>query len=355
MPTIDGAYGEGGGQVLRTALTLAVLTGQPLRLVRIRANRRNPGLAPQHLTTVLALAAICNAEVEGACLHATDLSFVPLASPAGGEYTFDVAAVAGRGSAGSVTLIVQSLLLPLALAAGESHLRLLGGTHVPWSPPAEYLAEVYLPHLVRCGIDATVAVERCGFYPHGGGVLSAHIKGGAILRPIALETRGDRPSLAATAAVCRLPAGIGQRLLDRLEQNLGRQGLTLSDRTLLSPPSGGPGVYLWLRAAYGQGVAGFAALGEKGKPAEMVADEAAALFAGHHAANAPVDRQLADQLLLPLAVAPGVSRLRVAEVTRHLLTNAYVIGQFLPGCIEVHGLEGGPGRVVIHGGLPART
>jgi RNA 3'-terminal phosphate cyclase (ATP) len=142
---IDGAYGEGGGQVLRTSLTLSVLTGRPMHISRIRAGRRNPGLAPQHLTNVFAVARICDADVQGATLGSTEVRFQPRSRPRPGAYLFDVTHVAQGGSAGSVTLILQTLLLPLAFAEKASHLTLQGGTHVPWSPPFEHIAYVYLP------------------------------------------------------------------------------------------------------------------------------------------------------------------------------------------------------------------
>lgn len=349
MLTIDGAYGEGGGQVLRTSLALSVLTGRPLRIMRIRANRRNPGLAPQHLTNVLALAAICDAEVAGAHPGSRELVFRPGKEARPGSYTFDVAEAARRGSAGSVTLILQTLLLPLAMAGGESSLSLYGGTHVPWSPPADYLARVYLPLLARCGVHVSLRLERCGFYPHGGGLLTARVRPvqGSLLS-LDMRERGGLVRLSCTALLSGLDRDIGRRMLAQAEQILASRGISLDHAENLALAGGGPGAFFSLLAEYEQGLAGFSALGARGKPAEMVAAEACAGFFQHHESLAPVDRHLADQLLLPLALARGESFLHVAAISGHLTTNAHVIEQFLPVRIEMEGREGRPGLVRIH-------
>jgi RNA 3'-terminal phosphate cyclase (ATP) len=160
MIVIDGSFGEGGGQVLRTSLTLAMLTGQAVQIERIRAGRPKPGLAAQHLTAVRAAAAICDATIAGDEMGSRWLQFRPGGPPRAGDYTFDVAQVRGAGSAGAVSLVFQTVLLPLALAPGPSRLDLRGGTHVPWSPPFLYLTEVYLPTLARLGLQVTLELQR---------------------------------------------------------------------------------------------------------------------------------------------------------------------------------------------------
>ena len=177
MNIIDGSYGEGGGQILRTSLTLSAITGQPVRIEQIRAGRRKPGLMPQHLTAVRAASRICSAEVEGAKRNSQALVFRPRSAPQAGTYTFDVAQAAKGGSAGSVSLILQTVLLPLALAEGSSQVTLLGGTHVAWSPPYDYVKRVYLPALARLGIAAKVTIKKWGWYPIGGGRIQATMQG----------------------------------------------------------------------------------------------------------------------------------------------------------------------------------
>ena len=177
MIRIDGSHGEGGGQILRTALSLSAITGQAMRIERIRAGRKNSGLRPQHLTAVRAAAAICEAHLEGDEVGSQTLLFEPRQSPRPGYYEFDVREAAKGGSAGSVTLIFQTLLLPLALAGGKSEIILRGGTHVAWSPPFHYLQYVYLPAVARLGIEARVELRRWGWYPVGGGEIRAVVTG----------------------------------------------------------------------------------------------------------------------------------------------------------------------------------
>jgi RNA 3'-terminal phosphate cyclase (ATP) len=347
---IDGSQGEGGGQVLRTALALSALTGRATRLHRIRARRKNPGLAPQHLTGVQALARLCQAEVQGAALGSTELTFAPQAPVSSGAYTFDVAQAAKGGSAGSVTLLLQTLLLPLAAASGDSHLALKGGTHVPWSPPFEYLAQVFLPAMARLGLRVESRLEGWGFYPMGGGQLLATIHGGGplSLQPLVLVERGPLLQVQGTAVSCNLPAHVAQRLADRACGLLLEAGLPCQIiPTRVSGP--GPGAGLFLTAVYENISAGFSALGEKGKPAPLVAEEAVADLLAYHRQDAPLDPHLADQLILPLSLAAGSSRFRTSALTRHLLTNAQVIGQFLPAVIHLEGEEGQAGAVLVEG------
>ncbi len=177
MIVVNGSYGEGGGQVLRTSLTLSTLLGEPMRIENIRARRRNPGLQAQHLTGVRAIAQICDAELEGADLGSLTLTFKPRSLPQAGEYSFDVAEARKGGSAGATSLVFQTLLLPLTFARGQSRLTIRGGTHVAWSPPFHYLKHVYLPILTRMGLEARAEIEKWGWYPIGGGEMAASISG----------------------------------------------------------------------------------------------------------------------------------------------------------------------------------
>ncbi|MCS7283508.1 MAG: RNA 3'-terminal phosphate cyclase [Anaerolineae bacterium] len=347
---IDGSIGEGGGQVLRTALTLSVLTGRPVEIRNIRAGRPNPGLQPQHLTAVHAAAAICQAELEGAALGSQTLRFIPRSQPRSGEYVFDVTEVAGRGSAGAVGLVFQTLFLPLALVPGESLVVLRGGTHVPWAPSVDYLQEVFLPTVARMGLDAEIDLVAWGFYPIGGGEARVRIRGRpGPLTPLTLTERGSARKVRGRTVVSNLPAHIPQRMADRARNLLVRAGLK-ADLQPLVTRGAGPGAGIFLVVEYEHIRAGFSAYGRKGVPAEQVAEEACRELLAHHESGAPVDPHLADQLLLPMALAAGTSRFVTSAITGHLLTNLTVIQAFLPVQVRVDGEVGQPGVVVLTGG-----
>lgn len=346
MITMDGSYGEGGGQVLRTSLSLAAMTGQPVCIERIRAGRRKPGLMPQHLTAVRAIARVCDAEVEGDRLDSQTLTFVPRSAPRAGDYTFDVGQAAKGGSAGAVSLIFQTVLLPLALAEGGSHLTLVGGTHVAWSPPFDYLKRVYLPTLARMGISARVHIEKWGWYPLGGGVVKATIQGrgqeAGRMAGLDLWQRGALLRVRGLSASSNLPRHIQERQEKAALQMLRSSGVN-ARIDLLDAPSKGQGTVVFLWAEFENTVAGFTSLGERGKPAERVAEEAACDLLDFLHSHAALDRYLADQLVLPLALAAGPSRFTTERVTQHLLTNAWVVNRFFPGRVQVEGEEGQPG------------
>ncbi len=349
MLTIDGSYGEGGGQVLRTSLALAAITGQAVHIVNIRAGRRKPGLAPQHLTGVRAAAKVCAAEVEGARLRATELVFVPGSTPQAGRYTFDVAQAAKGGSAGAVSLILQTVLLPLALAEGPSQVTLRGGTHVAWSPPFDYLKRVYLPTLARVGVQAKVNIQKWGWYPIGGGEVEAWVEGRgprAALAGLDLRQRGGLLRVRGVSASSNLPKHIRARQERAALQALRSNGVN-ARIDVVDAPSKGQGTVVFLWAEFENVSAGSTSLGARGKPAERVAEEAADELLAYLHGDAALDRHLADQLVLPLALAGGPSRFTTEEVTRHLLTNAWVVNQFLPGRVRVEGEEGQPGSCAI--------
>jgi RNA 3'-terminal phosphate cyclase (ATP) len=351
MIEIDGSYGEGGGQVLRTALTLSSILGKPTRIYRIRARRRNPGLAPQHLTNVHAAAQITGAHVTGAAIGSTEVLFRPGTEVHAGSYAFDVSEVAKKGSAGSVTLILQTLLLPLALSGGGSRLLLKGGTHVPWSPPFEFLTQVYFPALAAMKIGASVRLEAHGFYPAGGGRLVADIMETRQRNPAALQRtrRGSLHTIGGQALACNLPVTIPQRMVQRTRDLLEGLGAPVEIATR-AVRGAGPGAALFLTAEYEDSIAGFSALGQRGKRSEQVAEEACRDLMQHHASGAPVDEHLADQLMLPMALAEARSELHTSRISRHLLTCTHVIRQFLPVEFRVDGAEGRAGTVVVSSG-----
>jgi RNA 3'-terminal phosphate cyclase (ATP) len=339
--TIDGSYGEGGGQILRTGLALSAILGQPVEFVKIRAGRKHPGLQPQHLTSLRALAKITGASVSGAEPGSLALRFAP-GPIAGGAYRFDV------GTAGATSLLFQTLIGPLAYAAAASQLTLTGGTHVPWSPPAPYVSEVFLPVVAAMGVVGTWRMRRAGFYPKGGGEVAVTVEPLVGLTPLELSDRGPLLRLRGLSAVARLPRRIAERQAEQVRRRLAAAGYRIDVEVAeLEAACPGDSVFLW--AEFERSRAGFGALGERGKPAERVADEAAEALVRFLASDAATDPHLADQLILFMALAPGRSVLTTSQVTSHLLTNLWTIRQFLPVGVSLHGRIGEPGRLAVDG------
>ena len=347
MLIIDGSHGEGGGQVLRTSLTLASITGVEVQIERIRAGRRDPGLRPQHLTAVWAAAAICEAHLDGDEIGSQTLVFRPGSPPRPGQYCFDVADAAPGGSAGSVGLVLQTVLLPLILARDHSTLTVRGGTHVPWAPSVSYLTHVYVPTLARMGADLQIGLAQWGFYPAGGGEVRVDISGCERLhRPLVMVERGELEEAYGTAVAMNLPSHIAQRMSGRARKVLAGAGVQarVDPRRVRGR---GPGAVIFLVAQYAHAVAGFTAYGRKGTPSEGVADAACREFVTHHTSGAPVDPYLADQLMVPMALAQGRSELVTSRVSQHLLTNAWVVRQFLEVDISVEEQPDGRGRLIV--------
>jgi RNA 3'-phosphate cyclase len=339
MIYINGSIGEGGGQVLRSALTLSILTGQPLRIEQIRAGRSRPGLQAQHLQAVRAAAAVSRAQVEGDEKNSTSLTFRPGAVQPG-RYTFDI------GTAGSTSLVLQTIFLPLCFAPGKSTVTLRGGTHVPFSPPYHFLEWSWLPVMQQAGCRAELSLVQTGFNPGGGGEVIVVIRPVDSLKPLDLTERGPLRRVQGLSAAANLEAEIAKRqklqALRRLNERL--REAKIRDVVLIAAS---PGTFLVLLAEFEPAQACFSALGEKGKRAERVADEAVDALEDHLSREGAVEPHLADQILLPLALAEGDSRFTTTAVTGHLLTNAQVIEAFVPVKITIEGQEGGPGTVRI--------
>jgi RNA 3'-terminal phosphate cyclase (ATP) len=322
--TIDGSAGEGGGQILRTALALSLVTGRPFRIDGIRAGRQKPGLLRQHLTAVHAAADVSEARVSGADLGSRALSFEP-SHVRGGEYRLAV------GTAGSATLVLQAVLPALLTAREPSRLTLEGGTHNPYAPPFDFLAKTFVPILRRMGASVEVTLETYGFYPAGGGRLTATIEPCAKLGRLSLLDRGAS-QVHARAIVASLSANIAKRELRIVRERLGLERACCRVETV--DASVGPGNVLMIvidGESVSEVVTGF---GVKGVSAEQVASDACDEVQAHLAAGVPVGIHLADQLLIPMAMAGG-GTFRSLKPTAHTVTNADVIGRFLAVSITI--------------------
>jgi RNA 3'-terminal phosphate cyclase (ATP) len=341
MIEIDGSLGEGGGQILRTSLALALLTGKPFRLRHIRARRPKPGLQPQNLMSVRAAASIGQATLRGASLGGSDLTFEP-GEVVAGKYHFAI------GTAGATGLVLHTVYLPLALRGnGPSELMLQGGTHVSTSPCFHFLDTTWRVYMESIGITVNMRLIRPGFYPRGGGVVEVQIQPCSNVKNLNLVGRGSVSRVTGISAVAGLPEEIARRQDRRATFRLRDAGLPVAIRE--AKWSGGPGTVLTLEIDTTPAPTLFFGLGARGKPAERVADEAADQAIDYlRAAPAAVDAHSADQIVLPLALAEGHSEFTVAQVTQHLLTNVTVIRQFVDREIKITGSEGQPGSVIIH-------
>ncbi len=328
--TLDGAVGEGGGQILRTALALSLATGTPFRLDRIRAKRSRPGLLRQHLTAVQAAAEIGDAEVIGADLGSSTITFTPRGVKAG-SYRFAV------GTAGSATLVLQTVLPALLTAGGaSSELVLEGGTHNPFAPPFDFLARAFLPLLRRMGAKVEASLERPGFYPAGGGRFRVTIEPALAseLKPLTVLDRGEIHTRRASALMANLDRRIGERELSIVHRKLGWPEDTLEVR--VAKYAACPGNVLLIELESDAVCEVFTGFGERGVRAEVVADRVVEEVRAYLTSGTPIGPYLADQLLLPLALGRG-GAFRTQALSRHATTNIEVIRQFLdvPIIVEI--------------------
>jgi RNA 3'-phosphate cyclase len=344
MIEIDGAQGEGGGQVLRTALSLSVITQQPTRITNIRQRRSNPGLQPQHLACVDAAAAISRAQVEGARRGSQEISFWP-GEVRTGRYRFEIQ------TAGSTSLVLQTIILPLSQAGSTSSVTITGGTHVPWSPSFHYLEQHWLPLLNWMGYSTSLELLQAGYYPRGGGRIQATIRPCAALQPLQVDTLQAARRLRGISIVSNLDRSIAERQKRQAVLRLLPYFPDLQVKVeQINAPS--PGTHVLLKvddpSASGAPLGGcYTALGERGKPAERVADEAIDQIIAFTQTRACVDRFMADQILLPLALLKTPCWYSTDAISEHLLTNAEIIRRFLPVDIRIEGLPGEPGQVSI--------
>lgn len=335
MIRIDGSLGEGGGQILRTALSLSACLKTPFEIFNIRKGRRRAGLLPQHLTSVNAVAKICNAEVIGATLNSTNLIFKPN-NIQPGNYEFDVAEE--RGSAGAVTLVAQAIL-PVLLST-KSHITIKGGTHVPFSPPFDYLSEVLVPYLKRYGIAIETKLVQYGFFPVGRGkvLIDFNVNPNFPSLGSVLE-RGALKKLKLVSRVANLPIAIAERQRNQFVSLLEKDfPLTKVETKTEVIGAACPGTYLFLKAEFEHITVGFSSLGKPGKPAETVANEVYQQYKEYLLAKSSVfDCHLADQICIFLALSRfrNINKtepfiIKTNKLTEHLKTNIWLIRQFIP-------------------------
>jgi RNA 3'-terminal phosphate cyclase (ATP) len=324
MITIDGSYNEGGGQILRTALTLSLATRTPFRIEKIRAGRKRPGLLRQHLTAVEAARRIGAADVRGAEINSQELTFVPQ-DVIPGDYHFSI------GTAGSTTLVLQTVLPVLMLASKPSTLTLEGGTHNPAAPAYDFVERVYVRLLNRLGAQVRTELIMAGFFPAGGGKLRVAIEPPSELRSLELSGRGEIRRRSARAIVANLPLSIAERELGVVEKKLGWEA---SNMTAEIVSSHGPGNIVLLEVDCANVTEIFTGFGERNLRAEIVADRVVTETRQYLAANVAAGQHLADQLLVPMALMRG-GTFTTLPLSRHSQTNIDTIGKFLPVKIRV--------------------
>jgi len=318
---IDGSYGEGGGQILRTSIALSCVTGKPVEVYNIRANRPKPGLAAQHLKGIEAAKIITNAEVEGLRLGSTKIVFKPKRLR-GGKFRIDI------GTAGSVTLILQTVLLPSILAEKESVIEITGGTDVAWSPPVDYFKNVTLKALRELGVKAEIELVKRGYYPKGGGFIRVYVEPSKLKGK---EFKEIREKIIGISHCQNLPEHVAKRQANAAKEYLKQKGLNVEiSIEVRRGLSTGSGITIW------SGYKGGNALGEKGKRAEDVGREAAENFYKEYSRDGVFDYHLADQVMAFAAIAKDKTIYSTTEITLHQISNVYVIEKFLGKVIRIN-------------------
>jgi len=336
---IDGSFGEGGGQILRTALSLSAITKKPFEIYNIRANRKVPGLSHQHLQAVNSTAQICNAEVVGNQLRSTDLKFYPGETQAG-TYHFNI------GTAGSVSLVLQTIFYPLSLANKHSSITIVGGTHVTHSPCVDYLKQQWLFFLKKIGFNAEIQTLKAGFYPRGGGEILVKINPSNPQYPLWISDRGKLIQAKGLSTVSNLDINIAHRQQLQAKKRLLEHNVP-HEISLEEIPSYGKGTMLLLVGKFEHSQCCYFSLGAIGKRAETVADDACNELFSFLKTRGTIDEYLADQLILPLALTKGTSQFITPRITQHLLTNMEIIKLFLPVTIDVSGTLNTEGIITI--------
>jgi RNA 3'-terminal phosphate cyclase (ATP) len=345
MIEIDGSEGEGGGQILRSALALSILTRRPFRLINIRANRSQPGLRPQHLMCVKAAGAICNAVYKGASVGSSVLYFEPKELRSG-KYHFSI------GTAGATALVLHTVYLPLALhGIGPSEVTVTGGTHNDHAPCFHFLETTWNTYMRRLGLEIDLEMRRAGFYPRGGGEIHALIQPCSRVNGLNLTKCPELTTAGGFSAVAGLPEGIARKQARRLATRLKQEGIE-SHIPLEEWEAMNPGTVAAVIFRQAPVPTLFYGLGERGKPAEAVADDAADEAIRFRDGQAPVDPHSADQLLLPLAFSQDASEYRTTEITRHTTTNIATVRRFVDRNISIDAPEGDAGTIRVEAAAP---
>lgn len=332
MIEVDASYGEGGGQLLRTAVALSALTGNAVQLVNVRANRARPGFAHQHLAAVRAVASLCDAHCEGLELLSTRLAFSPRARPSGGEVRVDVS------TAGSVTLVLQALVPVLLSARAATRVTVIGGTDVRQAPSWDYFSCVLLPLLARMGLRVRASVARRGYYPRGGGEVAVEVEPG-MPQPMLLPAPHGQWQIAGEAHVANLPVTIAERMRSAALGTLGKQA-AIQARALGRNEAIGTGGAITLWAQGGASVLGASRIAERGVRAEALGEAAASELAADMESGATLDVHAADQVLIYAAMAKGRSSFAARTVSSHARTAIWLIAKFLPARFTVEEKDG---------------
>jgi RNA 3'-terminal phosphate cyclase (ATP) len=316
MIKIDGSIGEGGGQILRSSLSLSMVTGKPFTIINLRAGRQKPGLSMQHLMAVKAATAISNAEVKGDFLGSRDLIFKPWKlSPQ--EYIFDI------GTAGSATLLLQTLLPPLLTAEGPLKLNLMGGTHNPFAPPFDFIQKTYLELIKKMGPQINTKLDTYGFYPAGGGAFEVQISPSKDLQPLEILERGKLQEINCWGIVSKLPIEIARNEVQLISKNL-----PVNSGTFFEVDSPGPGNIIMIEIKSKNITEIFTGFGERGVYHEVVAQNVIKMAKHYLHGVVPVGKFLADQLLVPMAISGG-GKFRTLNPTLHTLTSIEIINKFM--------------------------
>ena len=328
MIKINGSFGEGGGQILRTSLALSMLTGQKFKIENIRAKRKKPGLLRQHLTAVKAAGDVCQANISGNALHSQVLQFSP-GKVSSGNYHFKV------GTAGSTTLILQTILPALMKANGESEVQIEGGTHNPYAPPFDFIDLVFAPIINQMGPELSLTLDKIGFFPAGGGKISARILPAQSIRTIELMEKGDLVNTSVRSVSSQIPAAIGVEEINQIKHRLN-----LSDEDCLAEmvESSGPGNIVMIKRHYQNITELFTGFGQIRVSHKRVVNRAVGTCNIYEEADVPVGEFLADQLLIPMAIA-GAGRVKTLKPSNHTITNIEVIKKFLDVKINTYQLN----------------
>lgn len=347
--TVDGSMGEGGGQIFRTALAYASVVKKPIKIINIRAKRSNPGLRPQHLSGLKALARITNAEVKGDFVGSTQVLFIPK-TIRGGDIVID------PGTAGSISLIIQAILPALLFADKTAKVTIKGGTDVPWSPPIDAIRYVLLPALREMGVNAEIEVVRRGHYPRGGGIVKLVVEPCTEpLKPKVLLNRGEILTIKGISHCVKLPRHVAERQARSAENILRKEGFKEIEIDLeYYPPQNDPhlgpgsGIVLWAKTTT-NAILEFDSLGARGKRAEIVGEEAANGLIKQIRSGGAVDVHHTDQLIPFMALAKGQSKIYSSEISLHTLTAIDVAKMIIGAQFEVEGNLGDPGIITTIG------